>query len=158
MGFFTSDPYHDAQLGELRRSAGHWKGRLTLAPLGTFRLSVSGSRTAPDAAALTLAKGLPGRFKDLMPQIQDGLFEHYAPYKEAVDAGQQTGSPCPDVPDARAVWPHVTPAHVLIETFERGEAPTVEIAFRVDWDVEHTVAAIYRDWQFIELNGSVRGQ
>ena len=101
---------------------------------------------------------MPERFKDLIAKIQDGLFEHYAPYKEAVDAGEQTGSPCPTIADPEAVWPQVTPAHVLIEPFGVGETPTVEIAFRVGWDVEHTVAARFRDWQFIELNGSVRGQ
>jgi hypothetical protein len=29
---------------------------------------------------------LPDRFKSLMPEIQTGLFEHYAPYKEATSA------------------------------------------------------------------------
>jgi hypothetical protein len=27
-----------------------------------------------------------------MPKIQTGLFEHYAPYNEAVDAGEETGN------------------------------------------------------------------
>jgi hypothetical protein len=157
-GLFKSEPVRDVQLGELRRSGGHWKGSLELAPCGTFRLSLAGSRKAPDSAALALAKELPGRFKTLMPKIEGGLFDHHAPYKEAVDAGEQTGSPCPNIVGPEGVWPYVTPAHVLIEPFALGERPTVEIAFRVEWDVEHTVAAIYRDWQFIELNGSVRGQ
>jgi hypothetical protein len=47
------------------------------------------------------------------------------------------------------------PAHVLIESLER--MPTVEVAFRVAWDIEHTVATRFQNWQFIELNGSVRG-
>ena len=133
-GLFKSEPVRDVQLGELRRSGGHWKGSLELVPCGTFRLSLAGSRKAPD------------------------LFEHYAPYKEAVDEGEQTGSPCPNVAGPEGVWPYVTPAHVLIEPMRLGDSPTVEIAFRVEWDVEHTVAAMYRDWQFVELNGSVRGQ
>ena len=154
-GLFKSEPFRDGQLGELRRSGGYWKGRLALAPCGTFRLSLAGSREAPDPVALGLAKELPDRFKALMPKIQGGLFEHYAPYKEAVDAGEQTGS-CPSIASPEAVWPHVTPAHLLIEPLEG--VPTVEIAFRVAWDVEHTVAALFQNWQFIELNGSVRGQ
>jgi hypothetical protein len=105
-----------------------------------------------------MAKELQGRFRGLLPQIQAGLFEHYAPYKEAVDAGAQTDSPLHNISRPDNVWPYVTPAHVLIEPFGVGESPTVEIAFSVEWDVEHTVAAMYRDWQFIELNGSVRGQ
>ena len=44
---------------------------------------------------------------------------------------------------------HVKPAHVLIEPLNAQWR--VEIAFTTDWDIEHTVAAIYSDWQFIEL-------
>jgi len=119
-------------------------------------LALAGSREAPDPIALALAKELPGRFKSLIPKIQTGLFEHYAPYKEAVDAGEETGSPCPGVVSPEAAWPHVTPAHVLVEPLEG--ILTVEIAFRVAWDKEHTVGARFQNWQFIELNGSVRGQ
>jgi hypothetical protein len=155
-GLFKSEPFRDAQLGEFRRSGGHWKGSLVLVPCGTFRLSLAGSREAPDLPALKLAKELPGRMQALMPKIQDGLFEHYAPYKEAVEAGEETGSPCPQIASTEAVWPHVKPAHVLIEPLKG--AWRVEIAFQTEWDIEHTVAAIFRDWQFIELNGSVRGQ
>jgi hypothetical protein len=119
-------------------------------------LALAGSREEPDPVALGLATELPDRFKSLMPNIQTGLFEHYAPYQEAVDAGEETGSLCPRVASPEAVWPHVTPAHVLVEPIEG--VPTVEIAFRVAWDKEHTVGARFENWRFIELNGSVRGQ
>ena len=154
-GLFKSGPFRDGQLGELHRSGGYWKGKLVVVPCGMFRLALAGSREAPDPIALGLAKELPERFKSLMPQIQTGLFEHYAPYKEAVDAGEETGSP-PNVASPDAVWPHVTPAHVLVEQLKG--IPTVEIAFRVAWDEEHTLAVRFQSWQLIELNGSVRGQ
>jgi hypothetical protein len=152
-GPFKLKPFLDGQLGQFRRSDGHWKGNLELAPCGTFRLSLVGSREAPDPRALGLAKELPKRFNLLKPKIQASLFEHYAPYEEAVAAGELTGSPCLNIANPEAVWPHVMAAHVLIEPCAR-----VEIAFKVAWDTEHTVAAIFRDWQFIELNGSVRSQ
>jgi uncharacterized protein DUF6985 len=155
-GLFKSEPYRDAQLGKLCRSGRHWRGSITLAPCGTFRLSLAGGRAAPGSLALKLAKELPLRIQTLMPKIQSGLFEHYAPYKEAVEAGEQTGSPCPQIASAEAVLLHVKPAHVLIEPLK--DVWRVEIAFKTEWDIEHTVAAIFRDWQFIELNGSVRGQ
>lgn len=155
-GLFKSEPFRDRQLGEFRRSGGYWKGSLAVAPCGTFRLALAGNREAPGLIALGLAKELPGRFELLMPRIQTGLFEHYAPYKEAVDAGEETGSPCPSVASPESVWPYVAPAHVLVEPL--GGVPTVEIAFRVAWDVEHTLGARLQNWQFIELNGSVRGQ
>jgi hypothetical protein len=57
LGMFTSAPFHDGQLGEFRRSGGHWKGSLSLAPFGAFRLSLAGNRKAPDATAFALAVG-----------------------------------------------------------------------------------------------------
>jgi hypothetical protein len=98
---------------------------------------LAGSRALPDLAALVLAKELPDRFTSLVPTIQIGLFEHFAPYPEA-DAGEYPGSPCPSIASPDAVWSHVRPAHVLVELLE-GIA-TVEIAFQVAWDIEHTVA------------------
>ena len=72
LGLFKSEPFRDGQLGELRRSGGCWKGSLVVAPCGTFRLALAGSREAPDPIALGLAKELPDRFKSLMPKIQTG--------------------------------------------------------------------------------------
>jgi len=155
-GWFRSILFRDAQLGELRRSGVLWKGSIVLAQCGTFRLSLAGNSKAPDPMAVKLAKELPGQIQALIPKIQNGLFEHYTPYKEAVDAGEETGGSCPQITSTEAVWQHVEPTHVLIEPL-RG-VWRVEIAFRTEWDVEHTVAAIFQDWRFVELNGSVRGQ
>ena len=88
--------------------------------------------------------------------MQSGLFEHYQPYKEAFDTGEKVGSePCPDIKDADSVWEYVTPAHVRIEPLH--SIPTVEIAFTVVWDEEHTLGARFQNWRFIGLNGSVIG-
>ena len=113
----------------------------------------AGSREGPDLFALELAKELPDRFKLLIPNIQTGLFEHYAPYKEAIDAGEYTDSRCPSIGSPETVWPHVTAAHVLVASL--GGVPTFEIGLKVAWDIEHTVGARFQNWQFIELNGSV---
>src|SRR5262249_41228739 len=78
-GLFGSEPFRDADLGELRRSRGYWKGAIILPPCGTFRVSLAGSRQAPDQSALKLAKELPQRIHALIPDIQSGLFDHYAP-------------------------------------------------------------------------------
>ena len=155
LGLFGSKSLHDSQLGELRRSGRYWKGSLDVIPCGTFPLALVGGNEGPNPNALALAKELPGRFSSMMQRIQIALFEHYAPYKEAVDAGEETGSPCPNVLGPEEVWSYLTPAHVLVEPLEG--MPTVEVAFKVAWDIEHTIAARFQNWQFIELNGSVRG-
>lgn len=152
---FKSPSFHDKELGNLSRSGGYWRGSLFLAPCGAFPLAVQGSRKVPDQVFVELARELPKRFSALMAKIRASLFQHYAPYKEAVDAGELTGSPCPNISTPEEVWSHVTPAHILVEPLQ-GE-PSVEIAFRADWDVEHTLGARFRHWDLIELNGSVRG-
>jgi hypothetical protein len=155
-GLFKSEPCRDARLGELRRQGRYWRGTLKLPPWGTFRLVLAGTRQAPDLLCLELAKELPNRFLALRPKIQDGMFEHYAPDKETIDAHQEAGGLFPSVWSPGVVWQYSTPAHVLIES--REGVPILEIAFRVAWDEEHTIRARFRDWQFIELNGSVRVQ
>lgn len=155
LGLFKLEPYHDSELGDFERSHGHWRSRIGLEPAGIFRLSLVGDRRAPRSQALQLSRELRERFPSLVPEIQHGLFEHYLPYKEAAEEGIEMGGSFPPIADSVEVWSHVKPAHVLIETL-KGEW-RVEIAFTTDWDVEHTVAAIYVDWRFIELNGSVRG-
>ena len=94
------------------------------------------------------------RFPIFLSQIQDGLFQHYLPYKEAIEAGELPDSHHLQIASASDVWRHVKPAHVLIEPFKGQD---VEVAFSTEWDIEHTVAATFSDWQFIELNGSVGG-
>jgi hypothetical protein len=152
-GLLKPKTFRDEQLGELRRGGRLWFGELTLPECGAFRLVLAGNSQAPDPTAVRIARELPNRFDSLKSNIENGLFEHYAPYKEAVDAGIETGSPCPSVPNPEAVWQYTTPVHVLIEP--QGSILKVEIAFRVAWDEEHTVGARFRDWRFVELNGSV---
>jgi hypothetical protein len=125
-----------------------------LAPLTRFPLSLPGDRHTPESKTIEIARELLKRFSSLVPQIENELFEHYLPYKEAIETGIQTGSPCPQIESPSAVWAHVKPAHVLIESIKGNWR--IEVAFTTDWDIEHTVAAIFSDWHFIELNGSVR--
>ena len=152
---FKSKPYQDSEFGEFTRSRGHWNSRIELAPTGAFIVSLAGAYSAPHPDALRLLRELRERFRSLVLTIERGLFEHYLPYKEAVDAGIEMSDSFPQIARSIEVWAHVKPAHVLIEPLNRKWR--VEIAFTTDWDIEHTVAAIYSDWRFIELNGSVRG-
>jgi hypothetical protein len=154
LGFFKSEPFKDSELGELRRSRGHWNGYLVLPPCGTFRLRIEGDRHAPNPAVLALAREVPAKFRSLVPSIEQAMFGHYEPYREAIESGEPLDVHCPVIASPELVWPHVTPAHVIF--WQNEDVPTVEIAFRVGWDIEHTIGARFKEWTLVELNGSVR--
>ena len=150
-GFFKSAPFADPVLGTLRRSGGRWKGTVSFGPHTDVALRVIGDKT-PDPVALTLARDLPARFEELRGPIETALFEHHEPYRESGVADA-----LPRFAHAADVWPHVTPVFVSVEPLAGSptRGPILEIAYRVAWDEEHTVAARVQDWRVFELCGSV---
>lgn len=158
-GTFKTPPYHDEVLGDLTSSGRHWKGSFLLAPHGLVELIVSGDRSSPDSAALTLARELPARYAVLRPEIQASLFEHYEPGRDAVLEGAfpQHVKPFPEIINSDATWLYVKVAFVRIESLlTAGQMViTVEVAYTVVWDEEHTIGAWIQGWRLLELCGSV---
>ena len=152
---FRTKPYNDQQLGVLERAGGRWKGSITLANDGVVTLLLSGDRTRPDERSVLLARELPQRYPGLRDEIARHLSEHYEPYREAVASEQPiaAGEPLPNLDKPNDVWPHTKLERVLIEPLDG--VPTIEIAYRVAWDEEHTLGAWIRDWRVFELCGSV---
>lgn len=153
---FKAPPYSDPELGVLQRSGGYWRGKCALRDLGEFELLLAGSRKEPEPQALEAAGQLVALVAQTKPAIAEALFEHYTPYREAIDAGEIADSTAPEIRSAAEVWPHVSPEHILIERV-RG-VMTAEVAFRTAWDEEHAVAAMFQAGRFVGLNGSVRGR
>ena len=150
---FRSAPHVDATLGTLTRRGGQWHGQIALAD-ASVPIALAGSKTAPSDGSLRLGRELLTRHESLRPAIAGALFEHYGPYREALEAGELDESePIPRLIGPAEVWPHVTLRRVRIEPLDGVE--TVELAYETAWDVEHTLGARFRDWTLIELNGSV---
>lgn len=152
--WFESPTHSDPRLGELRRSRGLWRGSIDIegAPVP---LAVSGPRAAPDPGALRVARSFAADFPAWRPEIAQALFEHYAPYAEAVAAGEDVPGPggLPAIAGPGQVWPHAAIEFVKIAPLDG--SLTVEIGYRVAWDEEHTLAARLRDGRLVELCGSV---
>ena len=150
-----SPPYYDSELGGLARSGRYWEGKVSLGDHTGVPVRIAGTRAAPDPVNLGLARELGQRFVDLMPALQNALFEHYEPYRDAVDAGEDGGhpDPVPRMASPDDVWNYVTPRFVTIEPLS--SVPTVEIAYETAWDIEHTVAARFQNWALFDLCGSV---
>jgi hypothetical protein len=154
-GLFKSPPFHDPELGELVRSRGLWRGWLTIEAGVSAPLALSGTRTEPNAQALTAAGELAQKYKSWRPVIAQALFEHYEPYAEAVTTGDLP-SPSEAVAHLAApddVWSHVS--LVFVSVTPLSGLPTTELGYTTAWDEEHTLGARFRSGEFIELCGSV---
>ncbi len=158
-GLFKTSAFQDERLGSLIRSGGYWKGNIVLARQGNVEVRLSGGRGHPDSASLALAHELPTRYDVLLPQIQASLFDHYEPYRDAASAGEfpERSEPFPTIERAEDVWPYVSLLHVLVAPLQGSpkHGPTVEIAYTVAWDEEHTVGPRIQEWKVFELCGSI---
>lgn len=153
-GLFKSRSFSDPTLGEfhLRRRA--WRGEISVGD-ARVPLVVPGSRAAPDAHAFDVARSLPADDPGWREAIEAALFEHYAPYAQAVAEGEiePPGRGLPRISQPDGVWPHTTVAFVAVIPIEGGLG--VEIGYEVAWDEEHTLGARLLSGRLIELNGSV---
>src|SRR5262245_8642329 len=77
-GWFKSPQCRDAQLGALARSRGYWRGSLTLDGRVHVPLTLSGTRSAPDAQAVAVAREVTTQFSLWRPAIAQALFAHYS--------------------------------------------------------------------------------
>ncbi len=156
MGLFDilkSEPYQDPVLGALKRKRGRWHGTLILPGNGAVPLLLSGGKSTPDETSLLLARGLPDKYAGLRDEIQRHLFEHYEPYRDSVASGELDAPSFPTIKEPTDVWTHTKVDRVLIEPVEG--VPTVEVAYRVAWDEEHTLGALIRNGGVFGFSGSV---
>ena len=153
-GLFKSAPFSDPVLGALVRSRGYWRGTLPL-DAGPTTLALAGTRNAPDAGALAEARALARRFPAWRPAIDTALFEHYAPYAEALAAGEL---PEPDEDIPRIASPAEVGSHARLEYVSIAPLDGVlvtELGYLTAWDEEHTLGVRFAGERFVELCGSV---
>jgi hypothetical protein len=150
LDFFRPPAYRDPVVGNLQRRGGYWQGVIDLGSASGVPLLLAGSRAAPGEASLGLARELGHRYAALRPAIERALFEHHEPYAEAGESSEEEPL---RLSRPEQVWGHVSLVRVLIEPL--GGVDTVEIAYRTEWDEEHTLGARFQAWALTELNGSV---
>ncbi len=111
-----------------------WRGTVRVTDEVTVPLAIMGNRSGPDAAAVVLARSIRDGFSKWQPAIEAALDEH------ASTAGAATsGKPLPSYAAVIAIDGH----------------PTIELGYQVAWDDDHTLGAVIRDDQFVELDGSI---
>jgi len=153
-GLFKSAPFSDPSLGELVRSRGFWRGAIHL-DSGSTPLALVGTRTAPDPAALAVAREVPTQLVGWRRAIESALFEHYQPYAESLANGETraTNESLPSITSPVGVWPHVSLNYISVTPL--GGSLTVELGYTTTWDDEHTLGARFQHGAFMELCGSV---
>lgn len=154
-GFLKSAPHIDPQLGELRRSRGFWRGHIAVDPGQSVPLVLAGSRAAPEAEALRIARTIASQMAGWRPAIANALHEHYQPYAESV-ADEEESPPSgglPKIERPEDVWAWVSIDYIAVTALDG--VPAIEIGLRAAWDEEHTLGARLRDGRLLELNGSV---
>ena len=137
----------------LRRSWGHWEGKLFFASHGDVKVRMCGSAREPHAASLALAKQLPDHYPSFLPDLQDRFFEHYEIYLEAHRSGDLPAGDFPRIDTAADVWAHVAIDHELIEPVDG--VLLIEIAYESRWDPEHDLGVRIREWRLSEVAGSL---
>lgn len=147
-GLFRSPTIADAVLGELKHAKGHWRGTIEVEG-GRVPLAIAGSRKAPDERSLDAARAIPARWAALRPRIEAALFEHYAPYAEALDDGAESEV---DMRSPADVWRFATPKFAAVAPM--GGPLITEVGLAVDWDEEHLPGARFDEGGFVELCGS----
>jgi len=153
-GLLRPPPFSDPMLGLFERSRGRWRGNLVLAGK-TLPLAVSGSRGAPDAEALAIAKLLPAAWSSNSEAVARALMEHLEPYREAVAAGEvePPTRPLPVIAQPEDAWQSVELLSASVTP--QGGKLISEVALAATWDEEHTLGARFDRNAFVELNGSI---
>jgi hypothetical protein len=154
-GLFGSKPYLDHQLGELARSRGYWRGRISLDDGTSVALILSGGRAEPDPQAVADARAVTAGYTAWRVPIEAALFEHYEPYGDSPDSDDAdgVGDATPVISSSDQIWRHVSLVYVAVTPL--GGILTTELGFTVAWDEEHTLGARFRSGKLLELCGSV---
>ena len=156
LGLFKSRPHDDPTLGRLSRSWGLWRGTIDLDGKHVVPLAVTGNSAAPDATALAIAHAVPALLNDLRSDIERELFEHCAPYLEAIRSGELEEPERSDIlriASPADTWAFVEPKALTVKPVA-GHL-TAELALTCAWDEEHTLGVYIRDGRVVEFNGSI---
>src|SRR5258708_5328279 len=131
----------------MQYSGGRWRGAITLENGERIALHVPGPRAGPRSEGLHLAERALAWWVQTRPQVERELYAHYSAVHDATTDGML------ELRDPGEVWAHAVLTSVEIAPYRSlGE---LQVAIHVAWDEEHTLGALIRDAQLVELNGSI---
>ena len=153
LGFPASPRFDDVALGVLTRARGYWRGKARVGA-ETAPLAIVGSRREPDAGALDEARIISTAFAAWRPVIAGALFEHFAPYGQAIaDGAARPTDLHTEIRSAADVWTAVAMHSVAVLPID-GRI-TTELVYAVRWDDDHLLGIRFQSGAFAGLCGSV---
>ena len=164
-GLFKKDVIEHPALGPLTKKGREWIGEISLIPDRPILLQIEGNKEGPHPAAVMMAVQLPTKLPELQPTIARALLEHLEPYQDALADPNLGYAEMHEEPDDAATIAAIrTPDQAWNAAFFAGVGISMDgdkvrllLGIRVIWDVEHTLGADFDGWDFVELNGSIRG-
>ena len=127
----------DPKLGELTRRGRSWRGHSKIGVGGLVPLVVPGGRSGPDPTAVAMVSAVLSDYERIRPLVRDALADHRPDSSSAHDSSLE-------VPE---------PVHVTVISLDGQQV--VELGYQVAWDEEHTLGALVRGGELVELCGSV---
>jgi hypothetical protein len=146
LDFLKAAPQTHPTFGQLQHRGGKWRGSTTLDGKA-LAIFLPGSRGGPDPAGVKTADEISDWWARARWSVERELFEHYSAGKEAE---------IPDLPDiasAAGVWQHVKLSSVEVRPYDSTDE--IQVAISASWDEEHTLGALIRNGDFVDLNGSI---
>lgn len=142
-----------------------WSGRAPLPCWGGQELSVNidpeGAEADISSRQLDVLCALLEYPSDLRPAFERALFRYYqsdvegsyCAYDPATN-GPVPGSGPPELTDPPQVWRLIDEAEVFIHwIFRTRAAVEFELSFNCEWDREHGLGVLYRNWKPVEFGG-----
>lgn len=164
-GLFKKVTIEHPTLGPLTKTGREWMGEISLIPDQPISIQIEGDKKGPHPVAVTMAVQLPTKLPELQPAIARALLAHLEPYQDALADPNSGYAEMLEEPDDAATiaairtpdqaWNAASFAGVGISM--EGDKVRLLLGICVIWDVEHTLGADFDGWDFVELNGSIRG-
>jgi hypothetical protein len=133
-----------------------WEGRAFVPFWGSeLDVSIDPRDDGITPRQLTILRAVLGHLHDLRPEFERALFAYYQAdvddtYCDYDEHGQLISSPKLTKPSQ--VWKLVDEPVVCIPSYFRTpSAIEFELSFNCEWDPEHGLGVLYRDWQPVEF-------
>jgi hypothetical protein len=138
-----------------------WDGRAFVPFWGAdLDVSIDPDEDGITPRQLAVLQAILGYPRDLRPEFERALFAYYqADVKDSYCSYDEHGRPIPgsgppELTESSQVWVLIDEPVVRVPwIFRTASAVEFELCFNCEWDPEHGLGVLYRDWRPVEFGG-----